>query len=184
MRNKIFIYYHDNYALMIQSFYICKLKNDNVISEILEYLILKGPATAYRIARDTNLYFSQVYRKISSLEEIGAVRRLRNQRCDIIEVTERGLVICLLLGCVPHDIVIRKLEKRYKVSGVLIKEFLDTYLDCLKNNAIIDEIPVMVFYALYKGVAIEEAKRLIPFMGKYVQPIISNLTIKAPGAQQ
>jgi hypothetical protein len=35
-----------------------------------------------------------------------------------------------------------------------LRAFLDAYLDYFKNDAVVDDIPVMAFYAAYRGMEI------------------------------
>jgi hypothetical protein len=37
-----------------------------------------------------------------------------------------------------------------------LRAFLDTYLDHFKNDAVVDDIPVMAFYAAYRGMEIPQ----------------------------
>jgi hypothetical protein len=37
-----------------------------------------------------------------------------------------------------------------------LRAFLDAYLDYFKNDAVVDDIPVMAFYATYRGMEIPE----------------------------
>jgi len=128
----------------------CRLKDDVLLSEILRYIILRGPVTAYRIARSLNIHFTQAYRKVTRLEHFGMVRRVANRRGDMFEATERGIIICYYFNCANWEILIDKLATRHQLPRFALRAFLDAYLDHFKNDAIIDDVPVMVFYALYK----------------------------------
>jgi len=139
---------------MLKLISACRLDEDQLLSEVLRYIILKGPATAYRIARDLNLHFTQAYRKAARLERFGMARRAANHRGSMFEATERGVVMCYYFGCAHWEILIDKLVARHRLPGPVLRAFLDAYLDYFKNDAVVDDIPVMAFYAAYRGMEI------------------------------
>jgi len=139
---------------MLKLISACRLNKDPLLSEILRYIILRGPVTAYRIARDMNLHFTQAYRKVSRLEHFDMVRRVANGRGDMFEATERGIVMCYYFGCASWEILIDKLAARHRLPRTALRAFLDEYLDHFKNDAVVDDIPVMVFYAAYRGMPV------------------------------
>ncbi len=139
---------------MLKLISACRLDEDQLLSEVLRYIILKGPATAYRIARDLNLHFTQAYRKAARLERFGMARRTANHRGSMFEATERGIVICYYFGCANWEPLIDKLAARHRLPGPILRAFLDAYLDHFKNDAVVDDIPVMAFYAAYRGMEI------------------------------
>jgi predicted transcriptional regulator len=139
---------------MLKLFSACRFDEDQLLSEVLRYIILKGPATAYRIARDLNLHFTQAYRKAARLEHFGMARRAANCRGSTFEATERGIVMCYYFGCAHWEILIDKLAARHRLPGPVLRAFLDAYLDHFKNDAVVDDIPVMAFYATYRGMEI------------------------------
>ncbi|MDT7874464.1 MAG: ArsR family transcriptional regulator [Pyrobaculum sp.] len=141
---------------MLKLISACRLDEDQLLSEVLRYIILKGPATAYRIARDLNLHFTQAYRKAARLERFGMARRAANHRGSMFEATERGIVMCYYFGCDNWEILINKLAARHRLPGPVLRAFLDTYLDHFKNDAVVEDIPVMAFYAAYRGMEIPQ----------------------------
>ena len=141
---------------MLKLISTCRLDNDQLLSEVLRYIILRGPATAYRIARDLNMHFTQAYRKAARLESLGMAKRVANHRGSMFEATERGVVMCYYFGCANWELLIDKLAARHKLPGPVLKAFLDSYLDYFKNDAVMDDIPVMAFYAAYRGMEIPE----------------------------
>jgi len=100
---------------MLKFISACRLDKDQLLSEVLRYIILRGPATAYRIARDLNLHFTQAYRKASRLERFGMARRAANHRGSMFEATERGIVTCYYFGCANWEVLIDKLAARHKL---------------------------------------------------------------------
>lgn len=147
---------------MLNILYTCNLARDPISSEILKFLILRGPFTAYRIAKELNLHFAQVYRKVRRMENFGLVRRGGNRRGDVVEITPRGLIVCYYYGCVRHEIVLDKLAKLYRVRREDLAVFLDGYLETFKNDMLIDDLPVMVYYAVYKGMPHSVTAPLLP----------------------
>ncbi|MFP3211653.1 MAG: ArsR family transcriptional regulator [Thermoproteus sp.] len=141
---------------MLKFISACRLDKDQLLSEVLRYIILRGPATAYRIARDLNLHFTQAYRKASRLERFGMARRAANHRGSMFEATERGIVTCYYFGCANWEVLIDKLAARHKLPKPALRAFLDAYLDHFKNDALVDDVPIMAFYAAYRGVEIPE----------------------------
>jgi predicted transcriptional regulator len=146
------------------------LGRDPILRDILGYVISRGPATAYRIARELNLHFVQVYRKTRQMEELGLVKRYCCERRDLIDATERGLLMCYHHGCASRDLILDKLAARYGVEKRYIRDFLDAYLRHAesKNDLPIDEIPVMVFYAVYRRVG-SVAPPLVAILAEYVR---------------
>jgi len=141
---------------MLKLISACRLDEDQLLSEVLRYIILKGPATAYRIARDLNLHFTQAYRKAARLESLGMTRRTANHRGSMFEATERGIVMCYYFGCVNRELLIDMLAARHRLPRPVLRAFLDAYLDHFKNDAVVDDVPVMAFYATYRGMEIPE----------------------------
>jgi len=158
---------------MLKLISACRLHKDPVLSEILRYLIFRGPSTAYRIARDLNLHFTQAYRKASRLEHFGLVRRINNHRGDMFEVTERGLILCYYYGCLNWETILDKLAARQKLPRLVIRTFLDEYLTYFKEEALIDDLLVMAFYAIYRGMPVPS--ELISAVEKrLLKPLISH----------
>jgi len=155
---------------MLKLISACNLDKDMLLSEVLRYIILRGPATAYRIARDLNMHFTQAYRKAARLESLGMAKRVANHRGSMFEATERGVVMCYYFGCANWELLIDKLAARHKLPGPVLKAFLDSYLDYFKNDAVMDDIPVMAFYAAYRGMGIPEelASAVARFLPKAV----------------
>ena len=155
---------------MLKLISTCRLDHDQLLSEVLRYIILRGPATAYRIARDLNLHFTQAYRKAARLERLGMARRTANHRGSMFEATERGVVMCYYFGCANWELLIDKLAARHRVPGPVLRAFLNAYLDYFKNDAVVDDIPVMAFYATYRGMEIPEelASAVARFLPKAV----------------
>jgi len=129
---------------MLKLISACRLDEDQLLSEVLRYIILKRPATAYRIARDLNLHFTQAYRKAARLERFGMARRAANHRGSMFEAAERGIVMCYYFGCANWEILINKLAARHKLPRPVLRAFLDTYLDHFKNDAVRDDNPLLV----------------------------------------
>jgi len=141
---------------MLKLISACRLDEDQSLPEVLRYIILRGPATAYRIARDLSLHFTQAYRKAARLERFGMARRVANHRGSMFEATERGVVMCYYFGCINWELLIDKLVAQHRLPGPVLRAFLDAYLDYFKNDAVVDDIPVMAFYAAYRGMEIPE----------------------------
>jgi len=141
---------------MLKLISACNLDKDQLLLEVLRYMILRGPATAYRIARDLNLHFTQAYRKVARLERFGMAKRAANHRGSMFEVTEKGIVICYYFGCANWELLIDMLAVRHKLSRAALRAFLDAYLDYFKTDAIVEDLPIMAFYAAYRGMEIPE----------------------------
>jgi predicted transcriptional regulator len=129
---------------MLKLISACCLDEDQLLSEVLRYIILKGPATAYRIARDLNLYFAQAYRKAARLECFGMAKRAANHRGSMFEATEGGIVMCYYFGCANWLLLIDKLVARHWLPRPVLRAFLDAYLDHFKNDAVVDDNPLLV----------------------------------------
>lgn len=163
------IYKYPYFFTYVNILYACNFARDPISSEILKFLILRGPFTAYRIAKELNLHFAQVYRKVRRMESFGLVRRDGNRRGDLVKVTPRGLVVCYYYGCVRHEIVLDKLAKLYRVRREDLAVFLDNYLETFKNDVLIDDLPVMVYYAMYRGMPHSVTAPLLPLVLKVIQ---------------
>ena len=156
----------------------CGFGSDAMMKDILGYIVSKGPATAYRVARDMNVHFAQVYRKIERLEKFKLVRRMDGRRGNVFEATVRGLVACYYYRCADRRIVAARLARGVNRSS--LERFLNAYIEYAGECAPVDSLPLMVFHALSIGMPMDYIKDLLPLL----QPIYSMLkTVELEGVK-
>ncbi|MGC9170811.1 MAG: ArsR family transcriptional regulator [Thermoproteus sp.] len=152
----------------------CGLGSDRLMGDILGYIVVNGPATAYRIARDMNIHFAQAYRKVKRLERFRLVRRIDGRRGDVFEATVRGLVACYYYSCADRRVVAARLARG--VDREVVSRFLDAYFQYAGECAPVDDLPLMVFYAVSVGVPMRYVADLLPLL----RPICSIVSAAVP----
>lgn len=154
---------------MLNLLELCDFSRDKILRDVMSYIVSRGPATAYKIANDLNYHFSQVYRKVRRLEKYGLIERSNGHRGDLLASTVRGLIVCYYYNCASQELILNKLRKNLNIDKEHLARFLDVYLEYAKGGAPIDELPIMIFYALYKGTPQELLSPLLPSVIRYIK---------------
>lgn len=104
---------------------------------MLAYFITKGPATLYRLSRDTPYSISTVYKKAKRMVKDCLIKAIdSNGDRSIYDVTVKGLLVCLAHGCVDDELVLIKLRSKWGLKGY----------DVDKLIALLSFIPYVVKY--------------------------------------
>ena len=100
---------------------LVNVEYDNVINDMLAYIIMKGPVTLYRVSRETPYSISSIYKKAKYMVKNNLIlARESNDRSNgkhVYEVTVKGLLTCLAYRCLDDDIVLSKLKAKWNLRN-------------------------------------------------------------------
>ena len=95
---------------------------DDIIKELLTYIIYNEPITLYRISKSTKFAISTVYKKAKRMIQYGLIKPLNidgdNSERSMYVSTVKGLLTCLALNCVSdRNMVINKICQRWRLRS-------------------------------------------------------------------
>ncbi len=101
---------------------LVNVEYDNVMNDILAYIIMKGgPVTLYRVSRETPYSISSIYKKAKYMVKNNLIlARESSDRLNgkhVYEVTVKGLLTCLAYKCLDDDIVLSRLKARWNLRN-------------------------------------------------------------------
>lgn len=130
-----------------------QMRLDPASLNILRYIILNGPCTVYRVAKEEGLYFSYAYRKARRLELSGAIKSINiNGKASYYVSTPLGQIACLSYGCLEEDYLLRRLAKEWGITDFMsvdeVRAFIDLYMKIYVPGAPLERADLMGLYIL------------------------------------
>ena len=100
---------------------LVSIEYDNVLNDILAYIIMRGPVTLYRVSRETPYSISSIYKKAKYMVKNNLIlARESNARLNgkhVYEVTVKGLLTCLAYRCLDDEVVLSKLKVKWNLRN-------------------------------------------------------------------
>ena len=100
---------------------LVSIEYDNVLNDMLAYIIMRGPVTLYRVSRETPYSISSIYKKAKYMVKNNLVlAKELNDRLNgkhVYEVTVKGLLTCLAYRCLDDNIVLNKLKAKWNLRN-------------------------------------------------------------------
>lgn len=94
-------------------------KYDKALLDILAYVLQHGPTTIYRAARDLPYSISLTYKKANRMLEEGLIKKVQEEyNRTLYEPTAKGILTCLVYGCLDEAFLVERLMQRWGLSGI------------------------------------------------------------------
>ncbi|ADY00707.1 MAG: hypothetical protein ACP5L5_06180 [Vulcanisaeta sp.] len=144
-------------SLRVELRRLVNVEYDNVMSDMLAYIIIRGPVTLYRVSRETPYSISSIYKKAKYMVKNNLLTPMglngKSNGKHIYEVTVKGLLTCLAYKCLDDDIVLNKLKIRWNLrnyNNYRLVSILTVLPYIIKNEnlRIIENIDTLMITAL------------------------------------
>ncbi|WP_243665921.1 hypothetical protein [Vulcanisaeta sp. JCM 16159] len=100
---------------------LVNVEYDNVVNDILAYVIMRGPITLYRISRETPYSISSIYKKAKYMVKNNLIiakevdDKLNGRH--MYEATVKGLLTCLAYKCLDDDAILNRLKVKWNLRN-------------------------------------------------------------------
>ncbi|MGC9180354.1 MAG: hypothetical protein ACP5GZ_09165 [Vulcanisaeta sp.] len=144
-------------SLRVELRRLVNVEYDNVMSDMLAYIIIRGPVTLYMVSRETPYSISSIYKKAKYMVKNNLLTPMglngKSNGKHIYEVTVKGLLTCLAYKCLDDDIVLNKLKIRWNLrnyNNYRLVSILTVLPYIIKNEnlRIIENIDTLMITAL------------------------------------
>ncbi len=155
---------------------------DDTSLSILRYIILHGPCTVYRIAKEEGLYFSYAYRKARKLEVSGAIKQVKgNGKVSYYVPTPLGQIVCLSYDCLEEDFILHRLAREWGITEFMtadeVRAFIDLYMRMYRQGAPLERIELMGLYILTHFDCILEAPECLNEITDSVEEMVAAMKV-------
>lgn len=132
---------------------LVNVEYDNVVNDILAYIITRGPVTLYRVSRETPYSISSIYKKARYMVKNNLLSPRELNGKHMYEITVKGLITCLAYKCLDDEVVLSKLRVRwnlrnYDMHGLVSILTVLSYIARNENLGVLENIDALMITAL------------------------------------